>query len=548
MRPLSNPLLKLLLKLRRKPFFSVCCIVMLILMTDIVVYKTGGTEFAFTHIMYIPIIVSAFVFGMRGSLLTSIIAGITLGPAMPMNTAGGIMQEPRSWLLRTVFFIVMGLVIAYLFQRIKTEHQKLIKKSYEHYLTGYPNLNKLRLDCDEIISKGIPFSLLVFKITNLDYINKYVDYIVEEKIVFNVLEILTNHFDKINIYCIAKSQFAVIIRECSIDNACCKSKEFLHNFREPVLIDGLPVDLTLRGGIVNHPLHGTESDDLLKKLWRSLDQERIDEEDISIYENRTAQKNKENYEVMISLYDAIKNNEFSIVYQPKINLKRNEVIGLEALLRWNNGTRGYINPEEFIQLAEYTGYINEITKWVVENVIDQLLAWKSEDLITKVAINISSKDLKDDSIIDYIKEQLECKKIEPSALEFELTERTIVDNENKVGHLLGDLSNLGLKISLDDFGTGHNSLIHLVKLPIDYVKLDKFFIHNIEDINNKPLIEGVIKTVHTLGMEVIAEGVENEDQVKILKAMGCDNIQGYYFSKPLQPDAIKEFISAFKNI
>ena len=204
-----------------------------------------------------------------------------------------------------------------------------------------------------------------------------------------------------------------------------------------------------------------------------------------------------------------------------------------------------MNPSEFIKIAEDAGIINDITKWVIKNTIDQMDQWQAEGIKVNTAINISSKDLKNDSIIEYTINCMKTHQLGLDFLEFELTERTIVENEDRLCHFLDRLKEIGMKISLDDFGTGNNSLIHLAKLPIDYIKIDKVFIDHILNIQNRAIVEGIICLAHNLRMEVIAEGVETEEQMKLLKSMGCDYIQGYYFSKPLPPENLKDFILNF---
>lgn len=231
----------------------------------------------------------------------------------------------------------------------------------------------------------------------------------------------------------------------------------------------------------------------------------------------------------------------------EINLENNEIIGFEALLRWKSDRWGMMNPGKFIKIAEDAGIISEITKWVIKNVIDQLTKWKENGIQTKVAINISSEDLRDDTLIEYTKECLKASPIDSTMLEFELTERTIVENEKQVGHLLNKIKDSGIKTSLDDFGTGYNSLIHLSKLPIDYIKIDKIFIDNLNNMRDKVIIKGTIDLIHGLGREVIVEGVETAEQVDVLGNMDCDNIQGYYFSKPLPPEEVKQYILNFNN-
>lgn len=522
------------------------CIVLLVITADFIVYKTGGTQFAYTHIMYIPILISAAVFGYMGSIGTAILAGLTLGPFMPANVSDGVYQNADSWLLRTTFFVFIGLIVSFLFNRINSDKEMRIKRSYEHVRTGYPNINKLKLDLNEIkTEKG--FSIVVFRIANYDYINRYIDYKTGDKMIFKVMEILANVFQENTIYSANTNEMVVLMNEYGIDAACSKASLFLSHFIKPVSIEGLPVGIVIKCGIVNYPLHGRNVSQLLTKLGRTLDQEESTSNGICIYDDRVAQKRKEYYETVVSIFNAIKNNDFAIVYQPKINLIKNEIIGLEALLRWDNGKKGRMNPEEFIKIAEDAGIISEITKWVIKNVIDQLVEWKEDGIKTRIAINISSKDLKDDSIIEYTKKLIDASQIDPTMLEFELTERTIVENEKQVGHLLNQIKNNGLKISLDDFGTGYNSLINLSLLPIDYIKIDKMFINNLQNIRVKAIMKGTIDLIHGLGKEVIVEGVETAEQVDALSEMGCDNIQGYYFSRPLPPEEIKQYILNYNN-
>jgi len=526
---------------------AIAVILFLVLVADIIVFLTGGTGFSFPHLMYFPILAAAFLFEIPGGALTGLIAGITLGPLMPLDAAAGISQTTTSWLFRIAFFVLMGTLAGYLFRLIRLDRDRKIKESYIHYLTGYPNQNKLRSDLCEMIEKGRHSTLLIIKIINLGYINRYADYQIEESAIFYVINTILKHFEWNSLYCMARNEYVLVFPGRSIQDVRIKTEHLMEKFMEPVLIEGMPVDLIIRSGIVNFPFHSMEANDLLKKLERTLDQDKYEGNKLSVYQNEFAERNKENYERMVALYEAIKNNEFTIVYQPKINIRDNTVMGLEALLRWVHPVKGNIRPDEFIPLAEYMGMINEITKWVVKNVIDQIKIWSAEGFSVPIAINISSKDLRDETIIEYTRKYLETTGVNAELLEFELTERTIVDNEKLAGGLLEKISELGLSISLDDFGTGYNSLIHLVNLPIDYVKLDKFFVKSMKESSNISLIQGVINTVHSLGMSIVAEGVETSEQAEILRRMGCDIIQGYYYSKPLPPLELKEYLRKFNT-
>jgi len=529
---------------RNNPLVSFFFILILILLIDYIVYTTNGTIFAYTHLMYIPIIISAFVFGVKGGIAAALAAGIALGPWMPLDVSQGVVQSPSSWIIRMIIFMIIGSVVGLLFHRIISNQEIEIKNSYEHIITGYPNSHKLKSDLHNLIGDKKDITLVAFKILNLDQINIYVNYEIGKESVLEALKILTELFDKRNIYSLNADEMVVMMCECNVEASCLQAKKFLDILNQPIFIDGLPICLTVHCGIINYPLHSNDEDDLFVKLRIILGQEEFTKNQISIYDRSVTEKNKENYETVIALYDAIEHDKFTLVYQPKINLLSNEVMGVEALLRWNS-CKGQMNVAEFIKIAEDSGIITEITNWVIRNTINQLKTWQEEGVKTKVAVNISSMDLKNDSIVEYTKNCLELNHIDPSLLEFELTERSIIENDK--GDLLNKIKNLGVTISLDDFGTGYNSLLHLINFPIDYIKIDKVLIDEIKEVYNSLLIECIIHTVHALGKKVIAEGVETEKQLLTLKKMGCDNIQGYYYSRPLPPEEIKDFILNFNT-
>lgn len=233
-----------------------------------------------------------------------------------------------------------------------------------------------------------------------------------------------------------------------------------------------------------------------------------------------------------------------------MSLENNELVGVEALLRWNDSEFCNIPISHVIKIAEDAGFITQITKWVIKNAVAQLKKWQEEGIEINIAINLSSRDLNDSSIVEFTRECLDSFQIEPSLLEFELTERSIIEDEDKVFYILNEIKNMGIKVSLDDYGTGHNSLKYISNLlfKFNYIKIDKLFIDDIINENNRILIEGIIRAAHKFGIEVIAEGVESEEQLNILKAIECDIVQGYYYSKPLAPIELNNFIIRTRTI
>ncbi|MGE4484137.1 MAG: putative bifunctional diguanylate cyclase/phosphodiesterase [Oscillospiraceae bacterium] len=527
-----------------KKYFKIVFILIIIFFIDYIVYLTGGTQSAFTHLMYIPIIISAFYFDITGALAAAVLGGIAL-KIVPLNVADGTVQVSYSWLFRTVMFIIVGAVTALLFRRVKTFKKAEIERFYQNVVTGLPNVNRLKNDINGLINKHIDFSLIAFKVVNIDEINGYLGYDIGKKSMLRAAEILKNQSCIRNVYAEYTNEFAVILPNCSLKDARLKGLKSMNILKEPIIIDGFSIELIIKVGVVNYPLHSQDANDLIQKIYIVLDHV-PGEDGISIYNTSIEQKSRERFEIITSLINAINNNEFHIVYQPKISIETNSVIGLEALIRWNNRIIGQKSPEEFIKIAEDIGFINEITKWVIKNTIDQIKIWQTEGLFIKVAFNISSKDL-NNSMVEYMKNCIIDSEIEPIMLEIELTERSIVKNEKMAKYLLYSIKDLGIQISLDDFGTGYNSLIGFINLPIDNIKIDKLFIDNINDHDSSKLIETIISFAHNTGKKVVAEGVENEKQLEVLKSMGCDYIQGYYFSKPVPPEEIKKFILSFPN-
>ena len=247
-------------------------------------------------------------------------------------------------------------------------------------------------------------------------------------------------------------------------------------------------------------------------------------------------------EIEKGLRNALKNNELEIHYQPQIDIINNKIKGFEALLRWDSPELGIISPAEFIPVAEQSGLIIDIGDWLIKTVCLQNNLWKSKGyLYDTIAINLSAIQLENDKFEETLKSIITQTKINPRFVELEITESILVKDFDKSVKSLTEIRNLGIKVALDDFGTGYSSLSYLKQLPINTLKIDKSFIDNIvTNEREKSIVDGIVQLAQKIDLEVIAEGAENKEQIKLLKSMGCNQIQGYYFSKPLPADEIEE--------
>ncbi len=243
------------------------------------------------------------------------------------------------------------------------------------------------------------------------------------------------------------------------------------------------------------------------------------------------------------LRKAIDEREFELYFQPKIEMDNEQIQGLEALVRWNSESLGFVSPAEFIPYAEETGLIIPLSEIIIEKACEAVIKLQQFGLKIPIAINISSIHFKQSNFLESVQVILERYNTPANNFEIEVTERTVMNSATETVSKLVRLKQLGFKISIDDFGTGYSSLSYLVRFPLDCLKIDRSFIQHISSLDEKQaVVDAIIQMSHRLKMKVVAEGVEQAQQVDILRKMNCDIIQGYYYSKPLPLDELLEFI------
>ena len=235
---------------------------------------------------------------------------------------------------------------------------------------------------------------------------------------------------------------------------------------------------------------------------------------------------------------AVDHGEFQLFYQPQIEIQTGRIIAAEALLRWEHPTRGIISPGDFISIAEDSGLIISITEWVMQTACEQNKAWQEAGLRQiRVSINLSGQHFSHQKIDKMADRILKTSGLNPHYLEVELTESTLMESKEYASFILRQLKDLGLSIAIDDFGTGYSSLAYLKTFPIDTLKIDRSFVRDLtSDSNDAAITKAVIAMAHSLDLKVIAEGVETNEQLAILRKLGCNEFQGFLFSEPLPPE------------
>ncbi len=332
-----------------------------------------------------------------------------------------------------------------------------------------------------------------------------------------------------------------------IDFTC---KEILSKISAPIKIRNYTIHITASIGVALYPKNGKNGRDLLKNSDAAMFEAKEEGRNrYKLYTPEISKKIDERLMIENGLKDAIENNEFKILYQPQISNVTDKIVGVEALLRWESKSLGRISPSKFMPIAEDSGQIIEIGRWVFENACKEFKKWKQAGMVLNyISINISSIQLEQNDFVNDIKTILKSTDTKASDIELEITERFLVEDSDKNIKILKELKDTGFKISIDDFGTGYSSLNYLRKFPIDTLKIDKSFIKEITSSKeNLAIVEAIIALSKNLKYKVVIEGVESTDQKEILQKSGNILFQGNLFSEPINSEEFMEFYNAMRS-
>jgi diguanylate cyclase (GGDEF)-like protein/PAS domain S-box-containing protein len=297
-------------------------------------------------------------------------------------------------------------------------------------------------------------------------------------------------------------------------------------------------------GVACFPADGLTANIVMQNAHIAMNQARQAGIPLQCYSESMNRKAMERFAIETCMLRAIDNGEFFLCYQPKIDVKGMNLTGVEALVRWKRPGEGVIPPDRFIAVAEENGMIVRLGGWILREACRQNRAWQDAGLPrTIVSVNISARQLRESSFVEQVMQVLEETGLESRYLDLELTESVVMANSDEIVQKLTRLKQLGVGISVDDFGTGYSSLSYLKHLPVDTIKVDRSFVRDIvQDPDDKAIVEAVIAMGHALGLTVVAEGVETVEQLEFLRSQNCNQAQGYYFSKPLEPDHLAHFL------
>ncbi len=341
-------------------------------------------------------------------------------------------------------------------------------------------------------------------------------------------------------------EFALLLPEVEgVEPARALAQWMLAALREPFLIDAMQLLMDASMGIAFYPADGEDSHALLRSADVAMYEAKRKGGGIAIYDKLLDQNSPERLGLIADLNQAIRDRQLILHYQPKLDLRTGENAGFEALVRWHHPRLGLLKPDAFLALAELSETIHPLTDLVLELAMAQLRAWRDVGIKSTIAVNLSARNLIDDRCLLTIRSLMEEYRLEPGALEVEITETALMHDPEQAAERLDRIAALGVRISIDDYGTGYSSLGYLHRLPINALKIDRLFVTNMRNgLHDAIIVRSTIALAHSLGLIVVAEGVEDAATQQMLAGMGCDQIQGYHLSVPLPPEQLAGFVAA----
>ena len=341
---------------------------------------------------------------------------------------------------------------------------------------------------------------------------------------------------------IGGDEFLVVLTDTDTEHAVAAARTLQESLRRPIDLSGHSVAVTASIGVALHPEHGGDVTTLLKHADAAMYAAKRQKNDVQLYSEQLAEMSSGRLTLASDLQRALQEQAFQLVYQPKIALATQTIVGFEALARWPHKIRGFVPPEMFISAMEQTGLIHDFTCWAIDHAAQQCAAWRQQGWAVQVAVNVPVTVILEPRFVDHLLNVLERYPVR-NGLMFEITESLFLSDYDRLSSLLNQIRNLGIGFSIDDFGTGHSSLSRLRRLPVSELKIDRSFVMDMEkNRGDLTIVESTIQLAHNLGLLVVAEGVENAAALQHLTRLNCDLVQGFHLGRPMPPDEIDAFV------
>lgn len=418
-------------------------------------------------------------------------------------------------------------------------------------LTNLPN----RVLLNEAMSAAIatskrnstPLVIMLMDLNNFKEVNDTLGHYYGDRLLQSIVPVLKKSIREIDMIArLGGDEFAVILPSANLDDAKLIATRIINAMEQPFSVDQHLLHIGISIGISQHPEDGVDGDSLLQKADVAMYIAKRNSLGFSVYDLSRDKNSLTRLVVLGKLRNAVANNQLTPYYQPIINLKTGEIHALEVLTRWHDEELGHITPDEFIPIAEKSGLIKQLSAWVLDASISQFVQWQTLNMDFILSVNLSARDMQDETMINELGMFLSKHGMHPSQLNIEITESSMMLESNQPHHLISKLNQLGVSVSIDDFGTGFSSLAYLKKLSTQSIKIDKsFVIDMLDDQSDEVIVRSILDIAHNLGQVVVAEGIETKKCLDRLKDLNCSYGQGYFICKPLPAEQI--FIWLQKN-
>ncbi|QKS71819.1 EAL domain-containing protein [Paenalkalicoccus suaedae] len=415
-------------------------------------------------------------------------------------------------------------------------------------LTGLRNRLQLEHDIESLIKNDNPFAVMYIDLDRFKYYNDTLGHYTGDKLILEIsreLQKFENAFT--DVYRYGGDEFIILLQKIKLDGAARRlTDRLLSRFKSMFVIAEQELFVTASIGISVFPTHSDTKEMLIQQAEQAMQfAKEQGKNGAQQFKSGLRTKYDEKLKIEKRLRRAVRKKLFTLVYQPQLDLIKQRVIGVEALLRWEDEELGHVSPLTFIPIAEETGLIIHLGDWVLEEACLQAKKWSEEGLELRMGVNISPQQFQRPDFVNKVKQTISKVGLAPRLLDLEITENDLLYNRSECIRTLHRLKEEGICISIDDFGTGYSSLSYLRQFPVDTLKIDKSFIKEVI-INKKDqaIVTSIIQLAHNMKMKVVAEGVENIDTLPFLTERHCDEMQGYLYSKPLVAERVKAYLEA----
>ncbi len=431
-------------------------------------------------------------------------------------------------------------------EKLRENKETIYKMAYYDQLTGLFNKNSLNMDIRNMCKQKESFAVVFFDLDNFKIVNDTMGFLQGDELLKKISSILIRESDEGNsLYRWGGDEFVFLCRKMNDEYEIAKfCNRVLENFESPVTLKNMKFFPSASIGVSIFPKNAKNHEELIKKANAALHYVKSKGKcGYKIYSEDITDEAIKRLEIDTKLRGAVENDEIQAYFQPRVSAENGGIVGMEALARWIDSDGNFISPAKFIPIAEENGLVRKIGRTMLQKSCIHAKAWHDMGYDLSVSVNLSSRQLEDEEVLEHIDEALQISGLSSEFLEMEITESSIIENMDSALAIIEKIRNRGIRVLLDDFGTGYSSLNYLRRMPIDTIKIDKSFMDMIfEGPKEMAITSYIISLAHEMELTVVAEGVEEKEQVEFLQERGCDEIQGFFFSKPLSAEKFEKLL------